>query len=91
MKSVGTSTRSATPIQKSEKRSAVMSERKRTPREKERKSAMGVKERMSWERRKVCGVLALREESYEIILMAQENRNFNWDWDWQRTNRSGCS
>lgn len=56
MKSVGTSTSSATPIQKSEKRRAVMSERKRTPREKERKSAMGVKERMSWERRKVFGV-----------------------------------
>ena len=40
----------------------MISERKRTPREKERKSAMGVKERMSWERRNVFGVLVLRGE-----------------------------
>lgn len=55
MKSVGTRTSSATPIQKSEKRSAVMKERARVPSVKERKSASGVKERMSWVRRNVCG------------------------------------
>jgi hypothetical protein len=56
MKSVGTRTSSATPIQKREKRRAVMKERRRRPSTKERKRARGVKERRSWVRRKVCGV-----------------------------------
>ena len=59
MKSVGIRTRSATPIQKREKRAAVMSERARTPTVKERKRARGVKERRMWMSRKDC----LREVS----------------------------
>jgi hypothetical protein len=54
MNSVGRSKRSAMPIQKSEKRSAVMSERERMPRMKETKSRRGVRERDSWIARKDC-------------------------------------
>jgi hypothetical protein len=48
MKSVGTRTRSAMPIQKREKRRAVMKERARAPSTNERKRATGVKERRNW-------------------------------------------
>jgi len=54
MNSVGMSKRRATPIQKSEKRSAVMSESERMPRTKEAKRSRGVRERESWIARKDC-------------------------------------
>lgn len=54
MKRVGTSTRRATPIQKSENTSAVIRERRSVPIVKERKSARGVKERRSWMKRNAC-------------------------------------
>jgi hypothetical protein len=54
MKSVGMRTRSATPIQKSEKTRAVMRETRSVPTVKETKSARGVKERRSWMTRNVC-------------------------------------
>lgn len=48
MKSVGTSTSSATPIQNRENIKAVTSERTSVPSAKERKSARGVKETRIW-------------------------------------------
>ena len=50
--------RRATPIQKSEKRRAVMKDSASVPRAKERKRAMGVEEMITWIRRKVYGLLA---------------------------------
>jgi len=49
---VGRSTSSATPIQKREKRSALIKETSTVASVKEAKSARGVKERTSWIRRK---------------------------------------
>jgi hypothetical protein len=54
MKSVGTRTKSAMPIQKREKRSAVMKERASVPSAKARNTATGVKERRVCIRTKVC-------------------------------------
>jgi hypothetical protein len=51
-KSVGTRRRSAMPIQKREKRRAVMKERASVPRAKARNRAMGVNERTNWIRTK---------------------------------------
>jgi hypothetical protein len=47
MKSVGTRTRSAMPIQKRENRRAVIKERASVPRAKARNRATGVEERMN--------------------------------------------
>jgi hypothetical protein len=54
MNKVGTRTRSATPIQKSEKTAAVMKERRIVPTAKETKSRRGVAEKRSWMARNVC-------------------------------------
>ena len=53
-KRVGTSTRSAVPIQKSEKKRAVTKDKRIVAIEKEAKRATGVKERMNWMERKDC-------------------------------------
>ncbi len=53
MNKVGTSTRSATAIQNSEKRSALMKLRRSVPRTKEAKSASGRKEKSSCARANV--------------------------------------
>ena len=54
MNSVGIRRRRATPIQKSENRSAVMRDRDKMPRTKEAKRRRGVRERDSWIARKDC-------------------------------------
>lgn len=53
-KRVGTSTSSAAPIQKREKRRAVPKDKRIVAIEKEAKRAMGVKERRNWMKRKDC-------------------------------------
>jgi hypothetical protein len=53
-KRVGTSTSSAAPIQKSEKRSAVTKEKRIVAIEKEAKSAIGMKDKINWMNRKDC-------------------------------------
>lgn len=58
MKRVGTRTKSAMPIQKREKRRAVMKERASVPSAKARNRATGVKERRVCIRTKVCNKLA---------------------------------
>ncbi len=59
MKSVGTRRRRAIPIQKREKRRAVMKERASVPSAKARNKAIGVEERRNWVRMKVCDELTL--------------------------------
>jgi hypothetical protein len=56
-KSVGTSTRSATPIQKSEKSRAVINASRTVPMTKEAKRAMGVKESTIWMNKKAYGIV----------------------------------
>ncbi len=57
MKSVGTRTKRAMPIQKMEKRRAVVKERASVPSAKARNRATGVKERRVCIRTKVCNTL----------------------------------
>jgi hypothetical protein len=54
MNKVGTRTRRATPIQKSEKTAAVIRESRSVPIVKEKKIRRGVAERRSWIAKNVC-------------------------------------
>jgi hypothetical protein len=62
IKSVGTRTRSATPVQKRENRRAVIKERASVPRAKARNRATGVEDRMNWIRTNVCNDLASSQQ-----------------------------
>ena len=62
MKSVGTRMRRATPIQKREKRSAVIKDSASVPKAKARNRATGVDERTSWMSRNVCDELAFGQK-----------------------------
>jgi len=67
IKSVGTSTSRATPIQKSEKRAADMNETSTTPITKEAKRATGVKEKRNWMNRKVARIGCLLEKLLRLL------------------------
>jgi hypothetical protein len=70
--SVGTSTKSAAPIQNRMKSSAVMREKRIVPRAKEAKSARGVKERRSWMKRKDCMCGAKSATVLQLVVVAHD-------------------